>query len=131
LKQLEFPFNRDGFTHELVERIGDVCLVHRHKGGRQSHFEVVRLLHAPEKTFPNGHVTPAHEAYPSSEHWGLYGFTYRDEAKARNRFRLLEVAQNAAFSSVRGIRTPDRAEDLKICTLSDTYKGLQKATTNT
>jgi hypothetical protein len=94
-----FPFTSSGFTHELLEQSGQVCLVHRHKEGSQEHFEVVVLRWRKEHTWPNGKVSPAGYGYPSSEDWGTYGFTYRDEKSARNRLISLLQAQNSRFQA--------------------------------
>jgi hypothetical protein len=82
-----FPFTSSGFTHELIEQSGRVCLVRRTKGGRQEHYEVVVLRWSKEHTWPDGKVTPAGWHYPSSEQWGVYGWTYTDARMARARYR--------------------------------------------
>jgi hypothetical protein len=89
---LEFPFTRDGFTHELVERDGRVCLVRRSKPDHW-HYEVVLLAIEHDKTI-RGVFYPEHERYPSSEAWGTHGFTYRsgELQQATARQRTLEKA---------------------------------------
>ena len=61
-------------------------------------YEVVRLKIELDKTFPNGHFTPEHEAYPSSEEWGENAFTYRPDQleAAQNRFEQLQKSQTDA-----------------------------------
>jgi hypothetical protein len=79
-KRLEFPFARNGFTHELIKRDGRVCLVKRTRVGFPEvppHYEVVKLRHVSERKSPRGEVLPASEAYPQTASWGKYGFTYR------------------------------------------------------
>lgn len=74
-----FPFVKNGWTHELVQREGLVCIVRRYKNGVSEHFEVVRLRQSPERTFMRGPETfhvPAMETYPSDKDWGTYGFTF-------------------------------------------------------
>jgi hypothetical protein len=89
---LEFPFTRDGFIHELLERVGRVCLVRRSKPTHW-HYEVVQLAIEPDKTI-RGVFYPEHERYPSPEAWGTYGFTYRSDEpeRAAARQRTLEKA---------------------------------------
>jgi hypothetical protein len=85
-----FPFTSNGFTHELLEQSGQVCLVRRTMEGRQEHFEVVVLQWRDAHTFPNGKVAAAGWRYPSSEHWGAYGWTYTDARMARERYTLAQ-----------------------------------------
>lgn len=80
---MEFPFTKNGFDHELIEREDRVCLVRRTKGGRQEHYEVVMLQWNREHAWPNGDVTPAGWSYPSNEQWGSMGWTYTDIRMAR------------------------------------------------
>jgi hypothetical protein len=93
---LQFPFTRDGFIHELVQRDGRVCLVRRSKP-RHWHYEVVVLrVRPPEERF--GRAYPERETYPSSEEWGTYGFTYLGSQldTARERYKELVKAGCAA-----------------------------------
>jgi hypothetical protein len=79
-KRLEFPFVKNGFTHELIKRDGLVCLVKRTRVGYPElvpHYEVVKLRHADSFTDRLGNFIPACEVYPKTEDWGKYGFTYR------------------------------------------------------
>ena len=81
-----FPFGSNGFTHELVKQDGPVCLVRRHKKDRQLHYEVVILQWRKDRILPDGSFRAAAWAYPGSEQWGTYGWTYNDAAKARVRY---------------------------------------------
>lgn len=91
-RPIEFPFTKNGWTHELVARQGLACIVRRHKKGRQIHFEVIYLKERPASTFKRGgkeiSVPPA-ETYPLDEDWGTYGFTYRSLEDARGRMAQL------------------------------------------
>jgi len=90
MKELEFPFVRDRFKHELVERQGLVCLVKRSKPGHW-HWEVVKLQIMPPSQF-KGQSYPEREKYPGDEQWGTYGFTYlpTDLEIARKRYLSLK-----------------------------------------
>jgi hypothetical protein len=96
MQELEFPFARSGFDHQLIERRGPFCLVKRSSAAGKrshSHYEVVRLsIRGPDQLF--GRFVPERECYPASEEWGRHGFTFYDLAKARERFEQL-ARQNA------------------------------------
>jgi len=83
---LPSSFRLGGFDFRLVKRVGDIALCEKRKPTHsRSFFEVVTVQQRPETTFPGGRVVPAHEAMPSSERWGLAGWSCsgRDEAEAR------------------------------------------------
>lgn len=83
---MRFPFTRDRFRHELLERDGDVCLVARTNTLTGSvHWEVVVLQHRPAETSPSGRLYPARTTYPASSDWGAAGWTLTnvDQARAR------------------------------------------------
>jgi hypothetical protein len=86
VKRTLFPFDRDGFQHDLVEQCWPVCLVERTKGGRQLHWEIVILQKHKAVHWPNGDFTPPGWHYPSTKQWGDAGWTYTDLAKARHRY---------------------------------------------
>jgi hypothetical protein len=87
MKQIEFPFTRDGFFHELEKRAGPVCLVKRTRTTTGiSHFEAVILQRKPARQFPDCRTIPEHWGYPSTEQWGQYGWTYQCRADALERF---------------------------------------------
>lgn len=80
-RPIEFPFTKNGWVHELVERRGVIAVVRRSKGTLPAHFEVVRL----RVMKPTRFIADPYEKYPSSEDWGTYGFTYRTIEEARER----------------------------------------------
>src|ERR1700737_2678408 len=98
-----FPFDRDGFTHELVEESWPVCLVRRHKHGRQLHWETVILQQHQARHWPDGRFTPPGWHYPSNEHWGQFGWTYTDLGAARHRFTRM-ARRCLSESSKRGVK---------------------------
>lgn len=84
---LAFPFTRDRFSHRLVSRDGDVCLVERTNLVTNSiHWEVVVLAHRPADSWPDGRETPPREAYPASEDWGTHGWTFTTLPDAETRY---------------------------------------------
>lgn|SRR5262245_58376012 len=101
MEPLAFPFSRDRFSHHLLERVGNTCLVKRTNDLTGSvHYEVVVLhLERPYGSPPG--TPPDHEAYPPSSKWGETGWTYTslDEARARM----------AEFASGESRRAPQEA----------------------
>src|SRR5215471_3259203 len=95
---LAFPFDRDDFSHELLERHGDACLVARRNLRTESlHWEVVLVQRHPAETI-RGHAYPAREAYPPDSAWGDAGWTYPELTDAKLRLRFL-------------VESPDRSRD--------------------
>jgi hypothetical protein len=87
---VNFPFTRDRYRHELLERAGDVCLVARTNLVTDSmHWEVVVLQHRRAETSQSGRTYPAREVYPGAEQWGTAGWTYTDLMTAREKWRYL------------------------------------------
>jgi len=87
---LETEFYSRGFCHKLVRRAGFVCVCARFRRPRPEnvHYEVVIIREGKAHTIA-GKDFPAKEYYPSSEEWGRYGWTYRDEDQARAKFGAL------------------------------------------
>ena len=84
-------FHSKGFSHRLVKRSGMVALFERNHvkiPGPTPHFEVVVLKNQPAYTI-HGADVPAKEAYPSSEQWGTYGFTFKHREHAEAKFIAL------------------------------------------
>jgi hypothetical protein len=96
---LQFPFVRDGFKHDLIDRVGLVCLCKRSKP-EHWHYEVVKLRVRPaEERF--GKYYPNRESYPSSEEWGTHGFSYLKDELNRAKERCEEL-QKGGCELVRG-----------------------------
>jgi hypothetical protein len=90
MQTLRFPFVKNGYQHDLLERVDDVCLVERINIYTGSvHWEVAILHQVPAKTLPSGRIRPAGEAYPSTSSWGRAGWTYIELPDARERFEAL------------------------------------------
>ena len=69
-------FTERRFTYVQLRRQGMVALYQQtHNEGGAVRYEVVRLRVQPERTWPDGHVTPEREAYPGATAWGRDGFT--------------------------------------------------------
>ena len=93
-------FNWDGFTHQQLLRSADVVLLEKTKPTHSlRHYEVAVIQHCPERTWPDGHVTPPHEAMPSPESWGTYGWSFSDLDRARAKFSELVQARDVPRQS--------------------------------
>src|ERR1700704_4546054 len=69
-------FTEGNFQYRQVERHGALALyTQTHRHATLGRYEVVRIRVSPAHTWPNGHTTPEHEAYPGSSSWGRDGFT--------------------------------------------------------
>lgn len=87
-KPLATEFTAKGFLHRQVKREGLVAIYERQHvdlGGKDLHYEVVAIKESPERVM-GGVTIEARETYPSSEVWGLYGFTCPDSASAHKKF---------------------------------------------
>src|SRR5262245_34982167 len=69
-------FEDHTFRYTQLARHGMLAIYEqRHKEGNAVRYEVIRIRERPAHTWPNGIVTPPHEAYPGATRWGMYGFT--------------------------------------------------------
>ena len=88
---LETEFYSRGFCHKLVKRAGFVATYARFRRSDPEqviHYEVV-VIRTQKAHTHNEIEYPAREVYPTSEQWGTYGWTYRDEGHARAKFEVL------------------------------------------
>lgn len=87
---IETEFYSRGFCHKLVRRAGFVCVYARFRRPTPEnvHYEVVIIREGKAHTIA-GKDFPAKEYHPSSEEWGRYGWTYRDEDQAHAKFGAL------------------------------------------
>jgi hypothetical protein len=100
VKTLPKEFRSDGFDFRLIMREGDIgLLVKTKRGWVCSFWEVVKIQHLSEKLWPNGQITPAHEAMPASESWGTKGWSFSIREKARQKLDSM---------TARGTRQDDR-----------------------
>jgi hypothetical protein len=100
METLRFPFVRNRFQHNLLERVGNVCLVERiNKSTGGVHWEVVVLHHWPARTWPDGRRTSGGERYPRLSWWGKSGWTYTALCDARERFGAL-VGKGSSWARV-------------------------------
>jgi len=88
MNTIPLTFTKNGFKHEQVCRSGEWAVFKRWK--TSPHFEVVRIRAHGEYVMA-GVTIPAGESYPSSEKWGVDGFTFTNLEKALRKFA--EVAK--------------------------------------
>lgn len=102
MKKLETAFTFDGYCFKQLDRVGDVAIYHKTKGLLSESFEVVIIQKRDAHTWPNGVTTPAHEAMPSSEQWGVKAWTYTSREMAVQRFELIAGQPEGCSSSTTG-----------------------------
>ena len=89
MKILPNSWSRNGFSHKIVTREGNVAIVQRqHRDVSRPHWEVVRIRVKPERLL-HGRRVEEGEAYPSPEDWGTYGWTYTTLEEAQAKFAEL------------------------------------------
>ena len=87
---LPMTFSERGFVYTQLARHGMLALYRQEPlTAVFARYEVVRLHIAQEHTWPNGQVSPAHEAYPSARVWGRDGWTFFTEPEAQRHFERL------------------------------------------
>src|SRR5258708_4583382 len=60
-----------------VFRDGPIAIYERSRPGREPHeFELVVIREQKERVLLDGSIIPAREAYPNSENWGTYGWSF-------------------------------------------------------
>lgn len=79
MELLPLTFRRDGFDYEQVRRLAGVAIYKQTKGGQPHniHFEV-GIIKENKAWEAFGLKHPAKESWPSSEQWGIMGFTFCD-----------------------------------------------------
>ena len=82
-----------GFDSSLLLRQGDVALVSKSKDmeacrGKFTTFEVAIVQKLKEYEIAGAKIE-AHEALPSSEKWGVAGWSFQSEEPARKKFNSL------------------------------------------
>lgn len=105
MQLLTTAFEDRTFRYTQVERHGDVAIfAQRHKEGKVTRYEVVRVRVQPEHTWPNGTTSPEREVYPNSNAWDTWGWT----------FHKLPDAQKHAEALLK--QHPQAEEDPATCT---------------
>jgi hypothetical protein len=86
MKEIPSRFRKNGFDFKLLMREGDIGLLRKTKVGlKYESFEVV-IIQRHETFIIKGKLIPAAEHLPSSEQWGVKGWTYSDRMSAERKF---------------------------------------------
>jgi hypothetical protein len=91
-KLLPTQFRRDGFDYQQIGREGDAAIYKQMRMGDSNNsvcYEVIRIRRREGFQIDGRFVEPA-EIYPTSEAWGVDGFTFTDKDRAFAKLR--EVA---------------------------------------
>ena len=84
MRPIEVNFEDKTFRYDQLERSGNIAIYSQtHKASSTQHYEVIKIRTARAYTWPNGHVTPESEFYPSARTWGQYGWTFHTLAAAK------------------------------------------------
>jgi hypothetical protein len=90
MKEIPTIFRKNGFDFKLLMREGDIGLFRKAKLGlRFESFEVV-IIQRHGTFITKGKLIPAAEHLPSSEQWGVKGWTYSDRPSADRKFNQLK-----------------------------------------
>src|SRR5262249_31608625 len=93
---LKTVFTLGGFSYRQIAREGNWAIYEqRWRGSENVCYEVIRIRQQEATTFPSGRSYPAREVYPTSEAWGLDGFTLADRGKAWDKFFEMSLEQPA------------------------------------
>ena len=91
MKKLPLKFTRWGFEFTQMKRTPNVALyMQKNLETGIVHFEIVRPLIKRADTTLRGVVYPAGEYYPSSELWGVMGWTTKRDGAAAEIFRRVD-----------------------------------------
>ena len=90
MRALPTQFRIDGFDFVQIAREGDVALFRKTKPPLSFEtFEVTIVQKRQEHQWPDGRVTPAHEAMPGNEDWGTHGWSLQSLDRAWEKFAEL------------------------------------------
>jgi hypothetical protein len=91
---LPYAFDDATFRYVQVSRVGMLAIYRQtHKAGLVDRYEVVKIRIRPAHTWPDGHTTPEHEAYPGASSWGQLGWTVRTLPEAEALMQQLQRAE--------------------------------------
>ena len=88
MKKLNETFRKSGYDYKLIERVSNVAIYSQSDEGQIIAYEVGVIKEQKEGRIGDA-IIEAGEKWPSSETWGLYGFTFRSLDKAREKMEEL------------------------------------------
>ena len=89
MKKLPAVFRSGGFDFKLLARDGDIALFRKTKPRLRFESLEVVIIQRHETFEIEGKLIPAGEHLPSSEQWGVKGWTYSDRLSADRKFNQL------------------------------------------
>lgn len=93
MKTLPLTRKHGGFHFRQIARQDNAAIYEQTKPGQQAvHYEVVRIRRQARREFARGEkrvVVEEMELYPSSERWGLDGWTFNDADAAWTKLRQI------------------------------------------
>lgn len=92
MEPLKTQFDIGDYRFTQIKREGGLAIFEQHhkEHDRMVRYEVVKIQHQREHTWPNGVTTPAKEAYPSIGSWGKAGWTCLNRQEADALFAQLQ-----------------------------------------
>lgn len=94
MKPLPDTYDKEGFTHRVLERDGQVALIEKRTKpeNRVIGYEVI-VIQSHEGYDVMGRVVPPSEFPPRSEEWGTYGFSFNRHDLEGARKKLSKLAK--------------------------------------
>jgi len=89
IRTLPANLRKNGFDYTQVSRGERSCLYAQHVTPSVTYFEVF-LIKISREICINGKIIQARERFPSNEDFGYSAWTYRNLARARGKFEVLE-----------------------------------------
>lgn len=88
MKTIPEKFQKNGFDYELVKRNTFAAIFAQKSEGRVIAYETIKIKIFPERIIKD-RILESGEYYPSTEKWGVDGFTYHSLASAEKKFNLI------------------------------------------
>lgn len=92
IKPLPLEFQKHGYDYKQIERSEHVAIYSQSYEGEFVAYEVFRIKKEKERNIM-GKIYPPAEVVPSTEKWGIYGFTCSTLEKAQLRKAELEKSK--------------------------------------
>jgi hypothetical protein len=89
MKQLNIEFTKGGIHYKQLERTESKAIYEQLYEEKNVGYEVIRIgSHSGLTLF--GKEVPASETYPTTDSWGIRGWTYRTLDKAKEKYNTLK-----------------------------------------
>jgi hypothetical protein len=101
MKEIPPAFRQNGFEFKLLLREGNIALFRKTKPGLGFEIFEVVIIQRHDTFVIHGKEIEAAEHVPSSEQWGVKGWTYSDRVSAGRKFDQLKLRASAFASPFR------------------------------